>query len=175
VPAVGANSRGRIEATVFIPTFNGAAYLERLLTAVEKQDFAEKFEILVIDSGSTDDTLGILARHPLVRLVEIPQKDFGHGRTRNQAAQLARANMVRGSRIGLPGKIERGSQHADGLAELVADRAGGDQVLAAQHVDRHGRFSRGPRGQSRPGYDDFRELCGGIPGLLGLDQGEDGE
>jgi rhamnosyltransferase len=94
VPAVGANSRGRIEATVFIPTFNGAAYLDRLLTAVESQDFAEKFEILVIDSGSTDDTLGIVARHPLVRLVEITQKDFGHGRTRNQAAQLARGEYV---------------------------------------------------------------------------------
>jgi len=94
VPAVGADSRGRIEATVFIPTFNGEAYLDRLLTAVETQDFAEKFEILIIDSGSTDDTLGIVSRHPLVRLVEIPQKEFGHGRTRNQAAQLARGTYV---------------------------------------------------------------------------------
>ena len=94
MPAVGANSRGRIEATVFIPTFNGEAYLDRLLTAVENQDFVEKFEILVIDSGSTDDTLGIVARHPLVRLVEITQKEFGHGRTRNQAAQLARGEYV---------------------------------------------------------------------------------
>jgi rhamnosyltransferase len=94
VPAVGADSRGRIEATVFIPTFNGAAYLDRLLTAVETQDFAEKFEILIIDSGSTDDTLGIVSRHPLVRLVEIPQKEFGHGRTRNHAAQLARGTYV---------------------------------------------------------------------------------
>lgn len=94
MPAVGANSRGRIEATVFIPTFNGEAYLDRLLTAVEDQDFVEKFEILIIDSGSTDDTLGIVARHPLVRLVEIPQREFGHGRTRNQAAKLARGTFV---------------------------------------------------------------------------------
>jgi rhamnosyltransferase len=94
VPAVGADSRGRIEATVFIPTFNGAAYLDRLLTAVETQDFAEKFEILIIDSGSTDDTLGIVSRHPLVRLVTIPQHEFGHGRTRNQAAHLARGTFV---------------------------------------------------------------------------------
>jgi rhamnosyltransferase len=94
VPAVGANPRGRIEATVFIPTFNGAAYLDRLLTAVENQDFVEKFEILIIDSGSTDDTLAIVARHPLVRLVTISPQEFGHGRTRNHAAQLARGTYV---------------------------------------------------------------------------------
>ncbi len=94
MPAVSADSRGRIEATVFIPTFNGAAYLDRLLTAVETQDFVEKFEILIIDSGSTDDTLGIVSRHPLVRLVTIPQQEFGHGRTRNQAAHLARGTFV---------------------------------------------------------------------------------
>ena len=48
MPAVGADSRGRIEATVFIPTFNGAAYLDRLLSAVEAQDFDDTFEILII-------------------------------------------------------------------------------------------------------------------------------
>lgn len=94
MPAVGADSRGRIEATVFIPTFNGADYLDRLLSAVEAQDFSEKFEILIIDSGSSDDTLNIIARHPLVRLVEISPSEFGHGRTRNQAAHLARGTFV---------------------------------------------------------------------------------
>ena len=83
-----------VAVTVFIPTFNGEKYLERLLTAVESQDSSENFEILIIDSGSTDGTLDIIARHPAVRLVEIPSVEFGHGKTRNLAASLARGTNI---------------------------------------------------------------------------------
>ena len=83
-----------VEATVFIPTFNGEKYLERLLVAVEQQEFEGNVEILIIDSGSTDGTLSIIARHPLVRLVQIPQSEFGHGKTRNLAATLARGEYI---------------------------------------------------------------------------------
>ncbi|GAB2823749.1 hypothetical protein GCM10027022_12930 [Alpinimonas psychrophila] len=85
---------GTVDVTVFIPTFNGEKYLERLLTAVESQDFADTFEILVIDSGSTDATLAIMAQHPMVRLVQIPSREFGHGKTRNLAATLARGTNI---------------------------------------------------------------------------------
>ena len=91
---VNPGKRGAVDVTVFIPTFNGQTYLDRLLVAVENQDFAGTCEILIIDSGSTDATLEIIRRHPLVRLVEIPQSEFGHGRTRNHAAQLARGAYI---------------------------------------------------------------------------------
>lgn len=85
---------GTVDATVFIPTFNGEKYLERLLTAVEAQVFAGAVEILIIDSGSTDATLAIITRHPSVRLVQIPSSEFGHGKTRNLAATLARGTNI---------------------------------------------------------------------------------
>ncbi|MBW4032836.1 MAG: glycosyltransferase family 2 protein [Acidobacteria bacterium] len=81
-------------ATVSILTFNGEAYLERIITALEGQDYAGSTEILVVDSGSTDGTLGILARHPQVRVHSIPNSEFGHGRTRNLVAQLATGELV---------------------------------------------------------------------------------
>lgn len=80
--------------TVAILTYNGEKYLERILRRLERQDFAEPFEVLVIDSGSTDATLEIIARHPEVRLHQIPNAEFGHGRTRNLAAQLANGEFV---------------------------------------------------------------------------------
>lgn len=94
MPVVAPAEKGTVDATVFIPTFNGEKYLDRLLTAVEQQDFPGTVEILIIDSGSTDATLEIIARHPMVRLVQITQADFGHGKTRNQAAQLARGKKI---------------------------------------------------------------------------------
>ena len=80
--------------TVAILTYNGEEHLDALLTAVEAQDYAGEIEILVIDSGSTDATLAIVGRHPLVRLHEIPNSEFGHGRTRTLAAELATGEFV---------------------------------------------------------------------------------
>lgn len=80
--------------TVAVLTYNGEKYLERILTKLAKQDFPEPFEVLVIDSGSTDRTLEIVKRHPEVRLHQIPNEEFGHGRTRNLAAQLAAGEFV---------------------------------------------------------------------------------
>lgn len=81
-------------ATVSILSYNGEQYLERILQAVEGQDYPGDVEILVIDSGSTDATLEIVGRHPQVRLHTIPNSEFGHGRTRNLVAQLASGELV---------------------------------------------------------------------------------
>ncbi|BDU11228.1 hypothetical protein AINA4_11490 [Aurantimicrobium sp. INA4] len=94
MPLVGPESTQAVDTTVFIPTFNGEKYLDQLLNSVEKQNFAGTFEILIIDSGSSDATLDIIAAHPAVRLVEIPGSEFGHGKTRNLAAKLARGTNI---------------------------------------------------------------------------------
>lgn len=94
MPVVAPTGSSPVEVTVFIPTFNGEDYLDRLLTSVEHQDFNGGIEILIIDSGSTDSTLEIIERHPAVRLMQIPQTEFGHGKTRNRAAELARGEFI---------------------------------------------------------------------------------
>lgn len=81
-------------ATVTILTFNGEAYLRRILEMVSRQRFDGGIEILVIDSGSTDSTLDILSDFPDVILHRIPNTEFGHGKTRNLAAQLAHGEFI---------------------------------------------------------------------------------
>ncbi len=61
---------------------------------LERQDFPGTSEILVIDSGSTDRTLAIVREHPAVRLQEIPNSEFGHGKTRNLGARLANGRLL---------------------------------------------------------------------------------
>lgn len=80
--------------TVTVLTWNGEQYLDVLLTAVRAQEYPGEFDVLVIDSGSTDGTLDILARHPGIRVHEIPNSEFGHGRTRDLAARLATGEIV---------------------------------------------------------------------------------
>lgn len=83
-----------VRATVIIPTFNGEKYLERILESLSNQKVDGEYEILVIDSGSTDSTLEIVKRYPAVRLFEIPNSEFGHGKTRNQGVSLANGEFV---------------------------------------------------------------------------------
>lgn len=84
----------KVKATVFIPTYNGDKYLDSVLNSVFKQKFGSPFEVLIIDSGSTDKTLEIIKRFPGVQLHQIPNSEFGHGKTRNKAAKLANGEFI---------------------------------------------------------------------------------
>jgi rhamnosyltransferase len=81
-------------ASVAILTYNGEKYLDRILSRLRKQQFDGEFEVIVVDSGSTDSTLDIVARYQEVRLITIPNTEFGHGKTRNLAAREARGEFV---------------------------------------------------------------------------------
>jgi glycosyltransferase involved in cell wall biosynthesis len=79
--------------TVAIPVLNGAEYLEEVLSAVRVQDLEDEFEVLVVDSGSTDGSLEIAERHG-ARVHQIPKSEFSHGGTRNLMMELARGERV---------------------------------------------------------------------------------
>lgn len=80
--------------SVVIPVLNGEEYLDEVLDAVTAQVIDEPFEVLVIDSGSTDRSLKIVAAHHGVRLLEIEKSEFGHGRTRNLGVQNTSGELI---------------------------------------------------------------------------------
>lgn len=86
------------KATVFIPTYNGATYIDDILRALFDQKVDFEYEVLVIDSGSTDATLDIikpyLDEYPNLILKQIPNTEYGHGKTRDEAAREANGEIV---------------------------------------------------------------------------------
>jgi rhamnosyltransferase len=82
-----------IKTSIVIPTKNGGEDIGACLEAVYSQKSTGPFEVIVIDSGSTDNTLEIVARYP-VRLERIPPETFHHARTRNYAAGLAKGEVL---------------------------------------------------------------------------------
>jgi glycosyltransferase involved in cell wall biosynthesis len=82
------------DATVAILLFNGEEYLDDLLRAVFSQKTRRSYEVLVIDSGSSDQSIDIVSRYPKIRLHQIPNKEFGHGPTRNLAVSMAKGKFV---------------------------------------------------------------------------------
>lgn len=90
--------KANIKATVFIPTYNGDRYIKEILGAIFKQVVDFEYEVLIIDSGSKDKTLSIIKsfqkKHKNLRLHEIPNTEYGHGKTRNEAAHMANGEIV---------------------------------------------------------------------------------
>src|SRR5690242_9063488 len=83
-----------MKATVIIPTKNGGDLFRSVLQRVLEQQTPWPFEVLVVDSGSSDGTVEFVRTQPTVRLHTIEPQQFGHGRTRNLAISLARGEFA---------------------------------------------------------------------------------
>jgi rhamnosyltransferase len=90
---VGDGSGREILVSIILLTKNGDEYIRSVLDGLYRQRMIECAEVIVIDSGSCDRTLEIVAAFP-VRLTRIPPAEFGHGRTRNLGARLARGRFL---------------------------------------------------------------------------------
>lgn len=78
--------------SVLIPVLNAAAYLPDLLAAIFAQKPAAPYEVILVDSLSTDNTREIGRAHDRVRIVPIPR--FSHGAARNLGAREAEGEIV---------------------------------------------------------------------------------
>jgi rhamnosyltransferase len=95
-------TKEKVRSSILILCKNEAANMKPCLEAVLGQSGAGPFEVIVVDSGSTDGTPEIAARVIAaraqeglpVRLERIPAGSFHHARTRNFAASLASGRIL---------------------------------------------------------------------------------
>lgn len=83
--------------SVFIPTFNGDKYISESIDMVLRQELPRgyKIELIVIDSGSKDNTVEIVQSYgKKLTFLEIPNSEYGHGRTRQKAAEMAKGEYI---------------------------------------------------------------------------------
>jgi rhamnosyltransferase len=79
--------------SVMIPTKNGGPLFEEVLQGLRAQDYPGEVELLVVDSGSDDQTLA-LARRYGARVETIPPAQFNHGLTRDHGIGLCRGEII---------------------------------------------------------------------------------
>ena len=80
--------------TIVIPVYNGGDLLSGVVETCLQQDLDAEFEILIIDSSSTDGCIDDLPDDDRIRIHRISKSEFGHGRTRNLGVRLARGEFV---------------------------------------------------------------------------------
>lgn len=66
------------KVTVLMPAFNAAEYIAEAIASVLRQSFTD-FELLIINDGSTDNTLSVIQQFtdPRIRLLEQEKKGIG--------------------------------------------------------------------------------------------------
>lgn len=79
--------------SVIIPTYNRAGFISRAVESVFKQTYS-KFEVIVIDDGSTDDTKNKIAAFNNDKLVYYYQENSERGAARNKGVELAKGDYI---------------------------------------------------------------------------------
>lgn len=79
--------------TVVIPTYNAGPDFRRTLAMIRQQRVSGLVEIVVVDSGSRDETLALCREFGAV-VFGIPTHEFNHGATRNLAIGRAHGDYV---------------------------------------------------------------------------------
>ena len=78
--------------SVIMRSKNSAWVIGQALAALYSQE-RQDFELLVVDSGSTDNTLDIVRQYPC-RLIEIPARDYYPGEVLNRAIEQTTGEIV---------------------------------------------------------------------------------
>lgn len=74
--------------SVILPVFNGEKYIRKAIESVLNQTFTN-FELIIVNDGSTDDSLNIINEFRDNRIKFINQVNQGPGASRNKALKIA--------------------------------------------------------------------------------------
>ncbi|MGH7100235.1 MAG: glycosyltransferase family 2 protein, partial [Stellaceae bacterium] len=93
-PSSSGNDMRQVTVSVLMPAFNASRFIRQSIASVLGQTF-EDFELLVIDDGSTDDTVAMVEqmRDPRLRLLPNP-RNLGIVASLNRGIAAARGRYV---------------------------------------------------------------------------------
>ena len=79
--------------TVILPVYNGEKYIRKAVESVLNQTLSE-FELIIVNDGSSDNTLDIINSYQDKRIKIINQSNQGPGASRNNALDIARGEYI---------------------------------------------------------------------------------
>ena len=79
--------------SVILPVFNCEEYIKQAIDSVMNQTLTD-FELIIVNDGSTDDTLDIIRQYDDERIILINQDNHGPGNARNNAMKIATGEYI---------------------------------------------------------------------------------
>jgi glycosyltransferase involved in cell wall biosynthesis len=81
----------KLKISIITPSFNSGEFIERAIKSVLEQDY-KNFEHIIIDGGSTDNTVEILKRYP--HLHWLSEKDNGQADAMNKGFEKSTGDII---------------------------------------------------------------------------------
>ena len=97
VNEINGDVQGPVEVSVVIPTYNRSALLRGAVESVLAQDTQTRFEIVIVDNNSQDDTESVaralVQNHP-DKVSYVRETQQGNAHARNRGVQTARGEII---------------------------------------------------------------------------------
>ena len=80
--------------SVVIPLYNREGTIERAIRSVSNQDFSHEYEIIIIDDGSTDDSVSVVKNIKSQKIRIIQHQNSGVSAVRNRGIREAKGELI---------------------------------------------------------------------------------
>lgn len=145
--------------SVVIPTYNRATSITHTLSSCFEQTF-DDFEVIVVDDGSSDDTLHVLSEISDKRLRFVTQENAGPAAARNHGMREARGRYIAfldSDDLWYPEFLEAANQSINEHGDVLLY----GQIIVDRGVDRYWIKPERPLGAEESIYD-FLYVYGGF-------------
>ncbi|HOZ86521.1 MAG TPA: glycosyltransferase, partial [Bacteroidia bacterium] len=110
------------KVSVLMPVYNASLYLEEAISSILNQSYSD-FELIIINDGSTDNSLEIIERFSDTRIILVNnKKNSGIINARNQGLQLAKGKYIANmdaDDVSLPQRFEKQVKFLDSHPETA--------------------------------------------------------
>lgn len=79
--------------TIIIPAFNVEKYVKKCIDSIKEQTFQD-YEVIIVDDGSSDNTLKVINENINDKFTVISQKNSGAGYARNAGIKLSNGKYI---------------------------------------------------------------------------------
>ena len=79
-----------MDISIVIPVYNAVPLLERCLDSIFNQTTLYSYEVILVDDGSTDNSVEVIKARPEKNIVLYQQQNAGPSAARNKGVELSK-------------------------------------------------------------------------------------
>lgn len=127
-----------MDLSIIIPVYNAAPLLNRCLDSIFNQTTKYSYEVILIDDGSTDNSITVIKSRKENNILLFQQKNNGPSKARNQGIKLAKGEYIT--------FLDADDYWIDGYIEKTLSFIKSDEKLVAVNVaQRHIAYGKAPK------------------------------